>query len=542
MADYTEQLQADATEEKAQISQEIAEAQANRARRRADLEAELKSKQAEYDDLKANAPQPSAPPKFIPPPQAPNTQEMLKPTSLQKQFGLASIFALLSVGLAKGSAIYGLKALGGFMEGAHASNVEQAKAALQDFNSNMQVVHDANQAALHEYNAIWQDKKLSWDTKLQVFREKALMFEDKLALEKLDQGDVNGIHQLNKDRANVNKTMHTELLRNEQIKNQMAHYEQMAKLADAKARGVTGGMDIEHMELGPIDPTTGNREEFLAKFPEADQELIKAMATGKMAASGFGNIDQKRRTFLIQAAQLYRPSFNARLFQLGSITAKEFSPAGAAGKNIIAINTMIPHIDQFAENYSKLNNSQIQRWNSVKNKLETEFGDPALLRVQQSALRVAGEYAKIIKGGAAAPTDQEMSHWEQIFTTNMSKAQMQGVVWDALEGAGGRLSALEQAYSANMPGEKLDALYPKSKELIVKNKPKNEKAPDWLHVSGKGGSNEESEIKSNLDRISEEVARQAKRYQELGYKTATDPKTGKRWFLKDGEWQPIQGK
>jgi hypothetical protein len=224
MADFAEQLQQGATEDKAQISQEIADAQATRTRRRAEMEKELADKKAEYDQLKANAPQPTEPPKFAPPPQAPNTQEMLKPTSLQKQFGLASIFALLSVGIAKGSAIYGLKALGGFMEGAHASNVEQAKAALDDYNSNMRTVHEANENALHEYNAIWQDKKLNWDAKLSLYREKALQFEDKLSIEKLDQDDVNGIHQLERDRANVQKTFATEMLRSEQMAQQMAQH------------------------------------------------------------------------------------------------------------------------------------------------------------------------------------------------------------------------------------------------------------------------------------------------------------------------------
>jgi hypothetical protein len=533
MADFAEQLQQDATEEKAQISQEIADAQATRTQRRAEMEKELADKKAEYQQLKANAPQPTEPPKLAPPTQAPNTQEMLKPTSLQKQFGLASIFALLSVGLAKGSAIYGLKALGGFMEGAHASNVEQAKAALDDFNSNMKVVHDANENALHEYNAIWQDKKQSWDSKLQLFREKALQFEDKLAIEKLDQGDVNGIHQLNKDRANVQKSMATELLRNEQIKNQMAHYDQMAKLADAKARGVTGGIDIQNMALGPIDPNTGKREEFLAQFPEADQELIKAMANGQMAASGFGNIDQKRRTLLIQGAQLYDPNFNARKFQIGSFTAKEFSPVGAAGKNILAINTMIEHIDQFASNFDKLNNSQVQRWNTAKNKLATEFGDPALLTVQQSALRVAGEYAKIIKGGAAAPTDQEMQHWESVFTTNMSKAQMNAVVWDALDGAGGRLDALQQARDINLPGEKTPIIYPRSRQLILKHKPKSEPEPEWLGGGDKVGHIAEKDM-------DKEQERQSREFQKLGIPIARNPKTGARMMFKDGQWQPLQ--
>jgi hypothetical protein len=537
LTDFAASLQKDAEGEKQQISQEIAEQKATTEAGKTALEARLAERTPEYEELKYRQAQLDTipTPKLAPPPPAPSTQEMIKPTSLQRQFGIASIFALLSVGLAKGSAIYGLKGLAGFMEGAHAGNLEQAKAAIDDFNNNMKSVHEANENALAEYNAIFNNKKLGFEAQERAFKLKALEFSDQLALQQYEQSGLTAVHKLNQDRANVDKAMHTELLRNEQIKMQMEHYERMAGIAEKKATAASGGVDMSSVPLGPIDPTTGRREEFLKQFTPADQELIKAMANGQMAASGFGNIDQKRRTFLVQAAQLYDPNFNARKFQIGSYTAKEFSPAGQAGQNIIAINTMVHHLEDYVESFKKLNNTQIQQWNKAKNKAATEFGDPALQVVKQAGLRVAGEYAKLIKGGRAAPTDQEMAHWEEVFTSAMSPRQMQATAWDALKGAGGRIAALQDAYAANLPGEKLDAITPAAKSIILKYKPKDEPMPDWLDVGG--GLPKVGDVKA-------EIERQNAEFRRLGVdpktQVARNPQTGEVKIFKDGQWQTFK--
>ena len=83
--------------------------------------------------------------------------------------------------------------------------------------------------------------------------------------------------------------------------------------------------------------------------------------------------------------------------------------------------------------FDKLDNSQVARWNSASNKLAAEFGDPRLKRVQISATAVADEFAKILKGGTAAPTEDQMKLWEGIFSTSMSKNQARDAVWQSLK-------------------------------------------------------------------------------------------------------------
>ena len=94
----------------------------------------------------------------------------------------------------------------------------------------------------------------------------------------------------------------------------------------------------------------------------------------------------------------------------------------------------------------RLNNSQLQRWNTSRNRLKMEFGDPALQEAQVPAGIAASELARIVKGGTAAPTEQDIAYWEGVFNTSSSPEQVKRVIWSALEASGGRLVSIERAY------------------------------------------------------------------------------------------------
>src|SRR5580765_4803734 len=191
---YKSEVDAEIAAQREQNARARAAAEAARQQREPEFQ-ELKKRQADFDKI--------PPPRFERPPAAPNAQEMLKPTSLQKTFGMASIFALFSVGLMKGSSIAGLRALGGFMKGAREGNMEQAKAAHQDFVDKMREVHDTNELALRDYNAIIGNKKYSLDMQEKLFRQKALEYNDELALQAQTQGGMNAVTALNRKKADI---------------------------------------------------------------------------------------------------------------------------------------------------------------------------------------------------------------------------------------------------------------------------------------------------------------------------------------------------
>ena len=536
---YEEELSGGAEAEKQVLDQQIAEEKAAtqsglqklqeaRAARVPEWE-QFKKKQAELEAL-------PPPPKLEKPPPAPRTQEMLRPTSLQQTMGMASIFALLSVGIAKGSAIYGLKALGGFMEGAHAGNVEQAEAALKDFNAEMARVHRANESSLQEYNAIFNNKKYTLEMQEHAFKLKALEFNDELAMQEYSQKGMIGTHALLRERAKVDLTFAKEMQRYKEWETKIDLQKQrIAKMGTGAGGTADSIFGIPMANIPQAQPGQKN-EEFLKMLPPVQADLVRRIALGDIATSGFGNMAVKDRNEYIKAATTYDPSFSTRIYGLMDKTAKEFTPGGIVGTNVLAINTMTHHIDDFADAFSKLNNSQVQRWNSAKNKMATEFGDPALQRVQVSGLAAAGELAKVIKGGRAAPTDQEMAEWEKVFSTSMSKEQMNAVVWQALQTAGGRLTSIEDAYKQAMGGREFGALSPDTKQIILKRKPKNAPPPKWL----KGGASDLSDLEKQAElspERKEQISRDVRDRVQSALPRARNPQTGEVLIFKGGQWQ-----
>lgn len=557
-----EQLDTAAQEQKAFNAERMAALRAAQERSRPDY-ADTERRIADIE----NIPQP----KFQKPPTPPNTQEMMKPTSLQRTFGMASIFALMSIGLAKGSGIYALKAFGGFMEGMHQGNIENAKAALEDFNSNMDVVKQGNDIAQKEYSNIFASKKYSLDQKERLFHMKALELNDELAIQQQAQGGMNAVHSYLKEKATISHQWALEALRYKQIEaqlnrttgggtgkltspqmnfqfamrrlglspdtpissltpDQVRQVQEIMLTNGVAAPDTTGAASTE---TTPTPSKSGRNEDVLKNVSPNIAALVRKMADYDLPISGFGGLDPKTRSIVLPLVSRYDPTFDASKYPLKMQLNKEYSTAGPTGQNILAINTMTHHIDQFAEAYDRLNNSQIQLWNSSKNKLAANFGDPALVQVQAASKAISDEMARILKGGRAAPTEQEMASWESLYGTNLSKAQLRGVVWQSMKIAGGRLQSIESAYEQEM-GKPKGALWPDSRERILKYKPKSEPTPKWLTPTL---------TRERLDAETENQLKETKRVLEgsslpPAYPRAKNPKTGEVLIFKDGRWQP----
>ncbi len=288
-------IQQSAADEKAALDKQIKEQEAFDAQAKERLTQAREAKQPEIEKLqqRQSAVEAVEPPQFQRPPEAPNTQEMLQPTNLQRTFGMASIFGLLAVGLAKGSAIYGLKALGGFMKGAHEGNIEQASAALKDYTAKMQEVHAANEATSAEYNAIFNNKKYDFEMQDRMVGIKAAEFRDELMQQAGAQGGMNARHKLLQDRANVGLKMTDELLRLRQIDSQLQWHMEVQRRADK-----AGSDAITEAQIAKIEDQA--RQEVSGMLPR-DQlgNIILSEEWGKTLEDRYrkftGMVDKRKR-------------------------------------------------------------------------------------------------------------------------------------------------------------------------------------------------------------------------------------------------------
>jgi hypothetical protein len=132
--------------------------------------------------------------------------------------------------------------------------------------------------------------------------------------------------------------------------------------------------------------------------------------TGLLPVSGFGGFAVKDRNEYLKAASIYHPGSSAsQKYIVHTKALQEATPGGPVGRNELAINTLAEHIDQWSEAMKRLNNSQLQRWNTSRNKLKQEFGDPAYKR--RSGGIAAAEMARIVKGGTASRLSEE--YWNK---------------------------------------------------------------------------------------------------------------------------------
>lgn len=488
------QLKKQADESKLANEQAIARLEAARKERDPEI-AKLRQRRDAVENLPT--------PKFTPPPTAPNTVQQLQPSPMQKTFGMAAIFALLSVGLSKGAGSEALRGFGGFLEGANQGNIELAKASLDDFNANIKAVHEANDSAYQAYNAVFNNTKLSFDAQERLIHQTALKYEDQVGLEKLRQGGMVEFNKLQNQRFKNQAEMSKEMVRMQQVAERIDLQRQRLAQQASGGGGAAGQsvFGIPMTDIPPAPPGQKN-EAFLKMLPPAVAEIVKRVAAGDVDLKTYGGMGKsaaENRINYGNAALIYDPSFKTRQAGILEKAEKELTPGGRVGNNALAINTLPHHVDQYVESFNKLDNSQAQRWNSAKNKFATEFGDPKLGNVQASAYVVAEELARVAKGGTASPVKDEVERFLTIFNTSDSPQQAMGKVWEVLKIAGGRLSAVEESY--RLQGMDKSVLTPEARELILKYKPKNVPTPDWLKAkSGKQGSN-----KVTLDQAKEMI-------------------------------------
>lgn len=445
-------------------------------------------------------------------PQLPKVQDFMDRDTASMMAGIASLIA----GFNSNGRVRGIRAnqslaagLKGFQEG----SLLRAKLGLEDWKNQVEQQMMEFKMIRQRNLDILQAKGMTIEDKLKEIELSNAPYKNQMMQATIEKEGIDGVVKIDQQMAGIINSMERVLGKADPAIQQMNLQYKQSQIDLNKARteaAKTGGLPADLAKLPPGTPGQKN-EALLATLDPNTAALVKKMANYELPISGFGGLDVKTRSRLVQLAALYDPTFDVKEYPTRVKVMADYSPAGASGRNITAINTMAYHIDRFKTAFEKLNNRQLKLWNTAQNKLKTNFGDPAITAVQLPANGVADELAKILKGGTAAPTDEEMQLWQSIFNTSMSPGQMKSTIWEAFDLAGGRLKQISTAYERAM-NKPLDALYPDTKAIIAKNKPANEPTPSWL-----GGATTSQ-----------------------NYPRARNPKTGEELIFKDGKWQKPQ--
>ncbi len=183
-------------------------------------------------------------------------------------------------------------------------------------------------------------------------------------------------------------------------------------------------------------------EDFLKTLPQGRAAQVKAFASGAMDESDLprGNAKQP----FLDAVLQYDPTFNKQRAQ----TLKAFGQGGPEGKNTMANNTAVVHLDQLDQAATELENGRFKPGNKVLQDLRETFGGAAPTNFDGVKAAVKSEMATALKGNA---TDQEIAEIGKTVDRASSPKALHGIVNENLKILGAKLNTKDEAYHSD-PG------------------------------------------------------------------------------------------
>lgn len=214
-----------------------------------------------------------------------------------------------------------------------------------------------------------------------------------------------------------------------------------AQLAAAK-----GGFNANHpQELG--DPTLSGQA-YLASIPANVRGTVLQVLQGRAAPPSGSAAKSSFWMGVINAANKIDPTFDTVDYQSRYKTAQSYAPGGEQGKQVIALNTMIQHINQLAKTYSQLGNGNSPLLNGIENKLSYATGigkgRDAIKAYELNANAAAQEIESLWKKGGGNESDIAL-YRDKLSSSNDPATEKQ-VLGKMLDLALGRLQSLHSSY------------------------------------------------------------------------------------------------
>ena len=182
-------------------------------------------------------------------PKPPNTQAMIQPTNIQKIFAISSIFSLFAAGITKDRAALGLTGLAGFMKGANEGNLQQANAALADYNNNFRWALETNRIITQQYKDILLSNNMNLEAKEQALRIKMLENHDQGMADVIRQGNLSEVIKYIENRDKVAVQMQQTQLRTQELEERLKILQQNSGLASQRLDLEQQKIDVEREKL-----------------------------------------------------------------------------------------------------------------------------------------------------------------------------------------------------------------------------------------------------------------------------------------------------
>lgn len=196
---------------------------------------------------------------------------------------------------------------------------------------------------------------------------------------------------------------------------------------------------------------SGLNEKALEGLPPAVQSNVKAMVEGRMAPPSSFALAKPYWQSLMAAANQYDPAFDQTTWSGRVQTRRSFSPGGADGKNLTAINTALGHAADLSDNFDKLDNfgGIATPLNKPVNAVEDMFGDPRQGTAREGVDALAAEARKVFAstGGGSL---KELEDWQSNFPINGSPDQQKAQLTKFVHLLDSRVGSIADSYNRGM--------------------------------------------------------------------------------------------
>lgn len=219
-----------------------------------------------------------------------------------------------------------------------------------------------------------------------------------------------------------------------------------------------------------VNAPEGVRPEVLAQLPPERAATIRAIDEGRQSLT---SIPMKLRAAVIDQLNAYDPQFDQTTWATRSAQQRDLSTNGNAGKMILAVNQLLPHLKTASDKAQELENSAYPAANTIKNWWATATGDPRVGKFETVREVAAMDAARLLRGSGAM-AEQDIDFWRKNLAAAGSPAQLQEklkLLADDLMGA--RISSIQHSYRTNMRMEPPDFVSKEAKEALEAIKARN---------------------------------------------------------------------
>ena len=221
----------------------------------------------------------------------------------------------------------------------------------------------------------------------------------------------------------------------------------------------------------PTGPLTGaaadlHGEDYLKTLPPAFAARVRQTATGDLLAPTGRSANTGPGLQLMNALMQYDPQYSVLLGKGRTDTLKQFTDThpGAAGGQVIALNTMLHHADLYLDAAAALKNGTFKPGNEIYNKVATMFGSAPPTNAGLLAQFFASETGKVATGGV--PAEGEIKSILEKMSTSGSPEAMEGAGKTLIGIAAGRMLPLKDRRDKWKLDKLVDILGPDAKDVL----------------------------------------------------------------------------